>query len=211
MGLCEAGRQVLADRGFPLFEEFFERNCQLIAPSFSKNQVQLSGQEVTTSRRISSSRIIFERAIGHPKKGQIMANTVHTTVVDVYDEVIAAVAGLANRQGGQIVNENLQARVDVGGSININGSTTAALESSTLRNRRHGLAPMCKRIENFLPLTSTVKKGQPAAFFKRCLNKLLRTFFMAMDILTVAYASNTDFILDFAIVHQCCIWLLFCK
>ncbi|KAH9374661.1 hypothetical protein HPB48_012878 [Haemaphysalis longicornis] len=99
MGLREDGDQVLADRVFPPLEEFLEQNCQLITPSFTKNRVQLSGQEVTTSRRISSSRTIAERAIGHSKKGRIMTDTVHTTVVDVYDEVIAAVAGLANRQG----------------------------------------------------------------------------------------------------------------
>lgn len=96
MDLLEAGDQVLADRGFLLFEEFLERNCQLITPSFTKNRVQLPGQEVTTSRRISSSRIIVERAIGHLKKWRIMTDTVHTAVVDVYDEVIAVVAGLAN-------------------------------------------------------------------------------------------------------------------
>lgn len=83
----------------------------------------------------------------------------HSTVVDVYDEVIAAVAGLANRQGAQIVNEDLHGRVDVGGSANINGSTTAALESSTLRNRRDGSAPNVPAAENVLRQTSTVKKG----------------------------------------------------
>ncbi|XP_077525851.1 uncharacterized protein LOC144137767 [Haemaphysalis longicornis] len=96
MDLLEAGDQVLADKGFLLFEEFLERNCQLITPSFTKNRVQLPGQEVTASRRISSSRIIVERAIGHLKKWRIMTDTVQTTVVDVYDEVIAVVAGLAN-------------------------------------------------------------------------------------------------------------------
>ncbi|XP_077557371.1 uncharacterized protein LOC144172588 [Haemaphysalis longicornis] len=96
MDLLEAGDQVLADRGFLLFEEFLERNCQLITPSFTKNRVQLPGQEVTASRRISSSQIIVERAIGHLKKWRIMTDTVQTTVVDVYDEVIAVVAGLAN-------------------------------------------------------------------------------------------------------------------
>lgn len=119
MDLLEAGDQVLADRGFLLFEEFLERNCQLITPSFTKNRVQLPGQEVTTSRRISSSRIIVERAIGPLKKWRIMTDTVHTTVVDMYDEVITVVAGLANlltplsRRGEQIINEDLHATVDV--------------------------------------------------------------------------------------------------
>lgn len=96
MDLLEAGDQILADGGFRLLEKFLDRDCQLITPSLTEDRVQLSGQEVTTSRRISSSRIIIERAVGHAKKWRIMTDTVQTAVVDVYDEVITVVAGLAN-------------------------------------------------------------------------------------------------------------------
>ncbi|KAH7940699.1 hypothetical protein HPB49_003736 [Dermacentor silvarum] len=96
MDHLESGDQVLADRGFLLFEEFYERNIQLITPSFTKNKVQLPGQEATSSRRISSSRIIVERAIGHLKKWRIMTGTVHHLLVDVYDEITTVVAGLTN-------------------------------------------------------------------------------------------------------------------
>ncbi|CAN7945990.1 unnamed protein product, partial [Ixodes pacificus] len=96
MDLLEAGDQVLADRGFLLHEEFFERNVQLITPSFTKNRLQLTVQEVTNSRRISSSRIIVERSIGHFKKWKIMTGTVPHTLVNFYDEIIVVVAGLTN-------------------------------------------------------------------------------------------------------------------
>ncbi|XP_049516176.1 uncharacterized protein LOC125942120 [Dermacentor silvarum] len=96
MDHLQSGDQVLADRGFLLFEEFYEKNVQLITPSFIKNRVQLPGQEVTTSRRISSTRIIVERAIGHLKKWRIMTGTVPYTLVDVYDEITTVVAGLTN-------------------------------------------------------------------------------------------------------------------
>ncbi|CAN7977430.1 unnamed protein product, partial [Ixodes persulcatus] len=96
MNLLEAGDQVLADRGFLLHEEFFERNVQLITPSFTKNRLQLTVQEVTNSRRISSSRIIVERSIGHFKKWKIMSGTVPHTLVNFYDEIIVVVAGLTN-------------------------------------------------------------------------------------------------------------------
>lgn len=96
MDHLQSGDQVLADRGFLLFEEFYEKNVQLITPSFTKNRVQLPGQEVTTSRRISSTRIIVERAIGHLKKWRIMTGTVPHTLVDVYDEITTVVAGLVN-------------------------------------------------------------------------------------------------------------------
>ncbi|CAN7944841.1 unnamed protein product, partial [Ixodes hexagonus] len=96
MDLLEAGDQVLADRGFLLHEEFYERNVQLITPSFTKNRLQLSEHEVTNSRRISSSRIIVERSIGHLKKWKITTGTVTHTLVDFYDEIIVVVAGLTN-------------------------------------------------------------------------------------------------------------------
>lgn len=96
MEYLESGDQVLADRGFLLFEEFYERNVQLITPSFVKSRMQLPGQEVTTSRRISSSRIIVERAIGHLTKWRIMTDTVQHSLVDVYDEITTVVAALTN-------------------------------------------------------------------------------------------------------------------
>lgn len=96
MDKLEEGDQVLADRGFLLYEEFYENNVQLITPSFTKNKKQLAADEVTTSRRISSTRIIVERAIGHLKKWRIMTGSVHHTLVDCYDEIIMVVAGLTN-------------------------------------------------------------------------------------------------------------------
>ncbi|XP_042145577.1 uncharacterized protein LOC121835443 [Ixodes scapularis] len=96
MDLLEAGDQVLADRGFLLHEEFFERNVQLITPRFRTNRLQLTVQEVTNSRRISSSRIIVERSIGHFKKWKIMTGTVPHTLVNFYDEINVVVAGLTN-------------------------------------------------------------------------------------------------------------------
>ncbi|XP_064486055.1 uncharacterized protein LOC135398601 [Ornithodoros turicata] len=64
LGMLLPGDQVLADRGFLLHEEFFLRDVQLITPAFTKGRTQLLHNEVESSRRISSSRIIVERAIG---------------------------------------------------------------------------------------------------------------------------------------------------
>ncbi|XP_064482906.1 uncharacterized protein LOC135395742 [Ornithodoros turicata] len=96
LDLLEEGDQVLADRGFLLHEEFFLRNIQLITPSFTKGMKQLPQELVCRSRRISSSRIIVERAIGHLKKWRIMTGTVPHFLRREYSDILVVVAGLTN-------------------------------------------------------------------------------------------------------------------
>ncbi|KAH9378999.1 hypothetical protein HPB48_006636 [Haemaphysalis longicornis] len=120
MDLLEAGDQVLADRGFLLFEEFVERNCQLITPSFSKNRLQLPW---TGSDGIKEDILILYyrgKGHGHLKKWRIMTDTMQTTVVDVYDERSLLLSlgwptflHPLSRRGEQIINEDLHAIVNV--------------------------------------------------------------------------------------------------
>ncbi|XP_064455420.1 uncharacterized protein LOC135366587 isoform X1 [Ornithodoros turicata] len=90
------GDQILADRGFLLHQEFFHRNVQLITPAFTKGRTQLLPSEVESSRRISSSRIIVERTVGHLKKWKVLSNTVSYTVVKHFDDILTIIAGLTN-------------------------------------------------------------------------------------------------------------------
>lgn len=96
LDLLASGDQVLADRGFLLHEEFFAKDVQLITPSFTKGMKQLPQELVCWSRRISSSRIIVERAIGHIKKWRIMTDTVPHFLRKDYSNILAVVAGLTN-------------------------------------------------------------------------------------------------------------------
>ncbi|XP_064455579.1 uncharacterized protein LOC135372806 [Ornithodoros turicata] len=96
LGMLLPGDQILADRGFLLHEEFFLRDVQLITPAFTKGRTQLLHNEVESSRRISSSRIIVERAIGHIKKWRILTNTVPYHLVQDFDNILSVVAGLTN-------------------------------------------------------------------------------------------------------------------
>lgn len=90
------GDQILADRGFLLHEDFFLRDVQLITPAFTKGRMQLLHNEVESSRRISSSRIIVERAIGHIKKWRILTTTVPYHLVQNFDNIVTVAAGLTN-------------------------------------------------------------------------------------------------------------------
>lgn len=92
----QPGDQVLADRGFLLHEEFFHRGIQLITPAFTKGRTQLLPNEVELSRRISSSRIIVERAISHLKKWKVLSNTVPYNLVHCFNDILIVIAGLTN-------------------------------------------------------------------------------------------------------------------
>ena len=58
------GDQILADRGFPLEDDFASCcSAEFIIPSFTKGKTQLSAKEVETTRKIASIRIHIERII----------------------------------------------------------------------------------------------------------------------------------------------------
>ena len=59
------GDQILADRGFPLQDDFASScSAEFIIPAFTKEKKQLSAKEVETTRKIASIRIHTERVIG---------------------------------------------------------------------------------------------------------------------------------------------------
>lgn len=96
LDLLQKGDQVLADWGFLLHDEFFRRDLQLITPSFLNGVSQLPHSRVCHSRKVSSSRIIVERAIGNIKKWKIMTDTVPYFLRKEYSDILVVVAGLTN-------------------------------------------------------------------------------------------------------------------
>ncbi|CAN8031776.1 unnamed protein product, partial [Ixodes persulcatus] len=57
------GDVYLVDRGFRCEEMFAAKGAKLLIPAFTKGKKQLSGAEVTLSRKLSRARIHVERAI----------------------------------------------------------------------------------------------------------------------------------------------------
>uniref|UniRef100_A0A671NGZ9 DDE Tnp4 domain-containing protein n=1 Tax=Sinocyclocheilus anshuiensis TaxID=1608454 RepID=A0A671NGZ9_9TELE len=72
--LLEQGDHVMADRGFN-FPEYFANKCvRLHVPASTKGRKQLTGLEVTHSRKMSRVRIHVERAIGKLKSFRVLRN-----------------------------------------------------------------------------------------------------------------------------------------
>uniref|UniRef100_A0A672P1W6 DDE Tnp4 domain-containing protein n=1 Tax=Sinocyclocheilus grahami TaxID=75366 RepID=A0A672P1W6_SINGR len=79
--LLEQGDHVMADRGFN-FPEYFANKCvRLHVPASTKGRKQLTGLEVTHSRKMSRVRIHVERAIGKLKSFRILRNTLPVSMV----------------------------------------------------------------------------------------------------------------------------------
>ena len=57
------GDEIMADRGFTIEEELFQKRAKLNIPAFTKGQKQLEDNDVTDTRRIANVRIHVERAI----------------------------------------------------------------------------------------------------------------------------------------------------
>ncbi|CAN8007222.1 unnamed protein product, partial [Ixodes pacificus] len=62
----------LVDRGFRCEEMFAAKGAQIVMPSLTKRRPQLSGEEVTQSRKLSRVRIHVERAIVRLKTFRIL-------------------------------------------------------------------------------------------------------------------------------------------
>lgn len=63
LNLVNEGDVYLVDRGFRCQEMFAAKGARLLIPAFTKGKNQLSGAEVTLSRKLSRARIHVERAI----------------------------------------------------------------------------------------------------------------------------------------------------
>jgi len=79
--LLEQGDHVMADRGFNLPEYFATKCVRLHVPASTKGRKQLTGLEVTHSRKMSRVRIHVERAIGKLKSFRILRNTLPVSMV----------------------------------------------------------------------------------------------------------------------------------
>ena len=104
------GDQILADRGFTLYDDFAAScSAELLTPAFTRGKKQLSAREVEISRKISSVRIHIERVIGLMKnrftilKGLLPVRCVQSlkdetleTMLSSCDKIISVCAALTN-------------------------------------------------------------------------------------------------------------------
>lgn len=100
------GDVYLVDRGFRCEEMFAAKGAKLLIPAFTKGKKQLSGAEVTLSRKLSRARIHVERAIRRLKVFRIFQTVLPITFVkkpedgdlSTIDKALIVCAALTNLQ-----------------------------------------------------------------------------------------------------------------
>ncbi|XP_037555216.2 uncharacterized protein LOC119444736 [Dermacentor silvarum] len=106
LDMVEEGDCFLVDRGFRCEEMFAARGATILMPSLTKKRPQLSGGEVTTSRKLSRVRIHVERAIQRLKLFRSLQGVLPVSFVKrssdmdcaTIDKVLVVCSGLVNLQ-----------------------------------------------------------------------------------------------------------------
>ncbi|XP_070561662.1 uncharacterized protein [Ptychodera flava] len=98
----EAGDSCIADRGFDMEAEFSTYGVNLIIPSFKASRSQLTGEEVSQSRRISECRIHVERAIGRLKNFHILDRSIPLSMKRNAEQIVKTCGYLTNFQSPTI-------------------------------------------------------------------------------------------------------------
>ncbi|KAM7314204.1 uncharacterized protein LOC115309966 [Ixodes scapularis] len=87
LNIVREGDVYLVDRGFRCQEMFAAKGATLLIPAFTKGKKQLSGAEVTLSRKLSRARIHVERAIRRLKVFRIFQTVLPISFVKKSDDV----------------------------------------------------------------------------------------------------------------------------
>lgn len=88
--------EVMADRGFTIDDVLFPRRVELNIPAFTKYKPQLSGEDVTSTRRIARVRIHVERAIRRLKVFKVLSSTVPVSSLKLFDDILVVCSVLVN-------------------------------------------------------------------------------------------------------------------
>ena len=90
------GISIMADRGFNIKYLLQEINAGFNIPPFLNGKQQLTADEVQEGRRIASSRIIVERAIGRIKSFTILKHTLPISLARISNQIVFVCAFLTN-------------------------------------------------------------------------------------------------------------------
>ena len=90
------GISIMADRGFNIKYLLQEINVGYNIPPFLNGKQQLTADEVQEGKRIASSRIIVERAIGRIKSFTILKHTLPISLARISNQIVFVCAFLTN-------------------------------------------------------------------------------------------------------------------
>ena len=90
--------QVMADKGFLIYDELATRHCSLAIPPGKRGNAQMTPAQVSNNKRIANARIIVEQVIRKLKCYKILKNIMPVTLVPHADNILVVCAALCNLQ-----------------------------------------------------------------------------------------------------------------
>ena len=97
-GILEKGDQIMADQSFLIVDLVRSHSITLNIPVCTGGRSHLELQEVIQSRRVASTRIHVERAIGRIKEFKILTHVQSTYILPYINEIFFVCAILTNFQ-----------------------------------------------------------------------------------------------------------------
>jgi hypothetical protein len=99
LDLIEPYDTVMADRGFPIYEDLLYRHATLQIPPPSSGLDQMSAASVQKTKKIANIRIHVERAINRLKWFNLLSTTLPLSMIHLFDDILQICAALCNLHG----------------------------------------------------------------------------------------------------------------
>lgn len=90
--------QVMADKGFLIYDELATRLCSLAIPPGKRGNAQMTPAQVAKNKKIANARIIVEQVIRKLKCFKMLKYIMPITLVPHADNILTVCAGLCNLQ-----------------------------------------------------------------------------------------------------------------
>lgn len=90
---------VLADRGFPVREEFLLKQAKLVIPPAKKGYAQMTSSEVQQTQKVANVRIHVERVIRRLKHFRFLSQVISVPMLQYSNDILCVCSAITNLQG----------------------------------------------------------------------------------------------------------------
>lgn len=98
LDLLEPHDQIMADKGFPIYEECAARLVSVHIPPGKRGNIQMQPSHIVKTKRIANLRILVEQVIRRMKTFRLLKYEMPISIIYLSDPILRVVGGLCNLQ-----------------------------------------------------------------------------------------------------------------
>ena len=98
----EHGDSVMADKGFDIKDLLLEYGVRLNIPPFRQGEMQMTPEDLMSTKKIAGVRIHVERKMQRIKSYKILAGEIDNTLFDLLEQLVFVCAVLTNFEGALV-------------------------------------------------------------------------------------------------------------